>query len=107
MSGNAMEEGLILQIHNPSHLDPSRLGFLVGAVSGIGALFALSAVAPNMPRIISVYLALAVVAAVGTLVTCSIAGARKRRKVDALIAARAMHEAETKRKIAQMQAMKG
>ncbi|NOX73090.1 MAG: hypothetical protein GXP03_05560, partial [Alphaproteobacteria bacterium] len=34
MSGNAMEEGLIAQIHNPSHTDPARIGFLGGAILG-------------------------------------------------------------------------
>jgi len=69
MSGNAMEEGLILQIHNPSHLDPSRIGFLAGALSGFAFLIGLTIVLPNLPRLLAVYLALAVAAGIGTTVT--------------------------------------
>jgi len=59
MSGNAMEEGLILQIHNPSHNDPSRIGFLAGALSGFAFLIGLTIVLPNLPRLLAVYLAIA------------------------------------------------
>ncbi len=102
MSGNAMEEGLLLQIHNPSHLDPARLGFLVGAVAGFVALLGISAVLPWLPRLIAVYFALAVVAGVGTVVTMRITATRKRHEVDVLMAARARDEAETRRQIAEM-----
>ncbi len=102
MSGNAMEEGLILQIHNPSHLDPSRIGFLAGALSGFVSLGGITVVLPNLPRILAVYMALAVVAAVGSLVTRRISAKRQQQKVDAMIAARAMQQAETDRQISEM-----
>ena len=104
MSGNAMEEGLILQIHNPSHLDPSRIGFLAGALSGFAALVVTTIVLPGLPRLLAVYLALGVAAGVGTVVTRRIAGARAQRDIAQLMAMRAMQEAETKRKITKMNA---
>jgi len=104
MSGNAMEEGLILQIHNPSHLDPSRIGFLIGALSGFVALVISTILLPNLPRLLATYMALAVAAAIGTYVTTRIAAARARRKAEDMIAARAMQQAETKRQIAEMSA---
>ena len=88
MSGNAMEEGLILQIHNPSHTDPSRVGFLAGALSGFAFLVALSAVLPTLPLILQIYIGLAVAAAVGTIVTLRITASRANRAADKMIVKR-------------------
>ncbi len=106
MSGNAMEEGLILQIHNPSHTDPSRVGFLAGALSGFAFLVALSAVLPTLPLILQIYTSLAVAAAVGTFVTFRITAGRANRAADKLIEKREMLAQETARKIAEMNAAK-
>ncbi|MGR3342753.1 MAG: hypothetical protein ACU0DI_05955 [Paracoccaceae bacterium] len=106
MSGNAMEEGLILQIHNPSHTDPSRVGFLAGALSGFAFLVALSAVLPTLPLILQIYFGLAVAAAVGTIVTLRITASRADRAADKLIERRRMLAHETARKIAEMKAGK-
>ncbi len=104
MSGNAMEEGLIQQIHNPSHTDPSRFGFLAGALSGIASMILLSVIFPNLPRLLTVYLSLAVTALIGTLITRRITRARKVRDVNKRIQMRKAHQAETVRKIALMKA---
>jgi len=106
MSGNAMEEGLILQIHNPSHTDPSRVGFLAGALSGFAFLVALSAVLPTLPLILQIYSGLAVAAAVGTLVTLRITASRANRAAGKLIEKREMLAQDTARKIAEMNAGK-
>ncbi len=106
MSGNAMEEGLILQIHNPSHTDPSRVGFLAGALSGFAFLVALSAVLPTLPLILQIYTSLTVAAAVGTFVTLRITASRANRAADKLIEKREMLAQETARKIAEMNAAK-
>lgn len=100
-----MEEGLIQQIHNPSHTDPSRFGFLAGALSGFVTLVTLSAVFPALPRLIAAYLSLGVVAAVGTLVTVRITAKRKERRVQDMIEEREMQQAEAARKIAGMKAL--
>ena len=102
MSGNAMEEGLMLQIHNPSHLDPSRIGFLAGALSGFAAIIVSTIALPDLPRLLAAYLALAVAAAVGAYITRRIANGRRTREDAEMIAARAMQEAETKRQISAM-----
>ena len=104
MSGNAMEEGLILQIHNPSHLDPSRFGFLAGALSGFAGLVVITTIFPNLPALIATYISLAIVAGVGTFVTVKIIARRTRRAEQRMINRRDMQEAETKRKIAEMKA---
>jgi len=104
MSGNAMEEGLILQIHNPSHNDPSRIGFLAGALSGFAFLIGLTIVLPNLPRLLAVYLAIAVATGVGTAVTKHIHATRLRRVADDLIARRLVQQAETERQIQEMHA---
>ncbi len=106
MSGNAMEEGLILQIHNPSHTDPSRVGFLAGALSGFAFLVALSAVLPTLPLILQIYTSLAVAAAVGTFVTLRITASRANRAAGKLIEKREMLAQETARKIAEMNTAK-
>ena len=106
MSGNAMEEGLILQIHNPSHTDPSRVGFLAGALSGFAFLVALTAFLPTLPRILQIYAALAVAAAVGAFVTLRITTSRLDRAADKMIVKREMLAHETARKIAEMNAVK-
>ncbi|MGR3289768.1 MAG: hypothetical protein ACU0C9_01035 [Paracoccaceae bacterium] len=107
MSGNAMEEGLMLQIHNPSHLDPSRIGFLAGALSGFAAVLLITVILPAMPRLLTVYLAIAVTVAVGTHVTKRITSARTKRKIDSLIAARAAQRFESERQIVEMNAANG
>ena len=104
MSGNAMEEGLLLQIHNPSHTDPSRIGFLAGALSGFAGLVAQTVVLPALPLIFQAYLALAVAAAVGTLVTVRISAGRASRAAGKMIEKRAMMERQTERRIAAMNA---
>lgn len=106
MSGNAMEEGLIQQIHNPSHLDPSRIGFLAGALVGFGSLVVITVIFPGMPRLLSAYSGLGIAAAVGARVTVRITAARQGREVEGLIAARAMQQAETERQIAAMKVAK-
>jgi hypothetical protein len=106
MSGNAMEEGLILQIHNPSHTDPSLVGFLAGALSGFAFLVALSVVLPTLPRILQIYAGLAVAAGVGTFVTLRITASRIERAADKLIVKREMLAQETARRIAEMNAVK-
>ncbi len=106
MSGNAMEEGLILQIHNPSHSDPSRVGFLAGALSGFAFLVASTVVLPTLPMILQVYAGLAVAAAVGTIVTLRITTSRIDRAADKMIVKREMLAHETARKIAEMNAGK-
>ena len=44
MSGNAMEEGLLLQIDNPSHTDSGRIAVPLGAVCGIVMFFLYGAI---------------------------------------------------------------
>ncbi len=106
MSGNAMEEGLLLQIHNPSHSDPTRIGFLAGALSGFAAIVAITIVLPGLPRLVTVYLAIGVAAAVGSYVTLKIKSRRKQYKVSLMIEKRQMQATETNRQIADMLARK-
>jgi hypothetical protein len=101
MSGNAMEEGLIAQIDNPSHTDPARIGFLGGAILGFVTA-----------RITVLFLPLAtfgfvfIWATVGLLLgaffTAKLNARIKRREVAAMEKSRAEHEAETVRKITEM-----
>jgi hypothetical protein len=101
MSGNAMEEGLIAQIHNPSHTDPARIGFLGGAILGFVAA-----------RIVVLFLPLQTFGFVfvwatlglflGSFFTKKLNARVKRRAAAAMEKARAEHEAETARKISEM-----
>lgn len=102
VSGNACEEGLMLQIHNPSHTDPSRIGFLAGALSGFIVFVALVFVVPAMPLMFHVFVGLLVTLAIGTLVTRRIANTRTLRDISDLEARRQMLRQENDRKIQAM-----
>lgn len=102
MSGNAMEEGLILQIHNPSHTDPSRFGFLCGALSGFATLVGLGVLFPNLPRLLSVYLSIGAAVAIGTWVTRATIRRREQKQADGMQAKRELLAAETARQIIAM-----
>jgi hypothetical protein len=102
MSGNAMEEGLMTQIGNPSHTDPSRIGFLAGAVPGLLIVIFLPAFFPRLTGFGAAFVALVLGLAIGLTVTRYLQAKIKAREVLRLIEERKRDAVETNRQIAEM-----
>ena len=102
MAGNAIEEGLLGQLHNPSHLDRGRIIVPAAAVCGLVTGYA---VWWNLP-VASVLPALLAGALVCGLVAWQLAGYFRRKdaaqKAAAHEARRAQQIAETERALARM-----
>lgn len=69
MTGNAMEEGLMTQINNPSHTDPSRIGFLAGAAPGLLIVIFLPMFVPRLTGFGALVIGLTVGLLIAVLVT--------------------------------------
>jgi preprotein translocase subunit SecG len=101
MSGNAMEEGLIAQIHNPSHTDPARTGFLGGAVLGfVAAAGASNILATTTFGFVFLWMFVGLFSGVWFTRRLNARIAHAREK--SLIEARADQQAETARQIVEM-----
>lgn len=101
MAGNAIEEALFRQIDNPSHTDPARVGFLGGAVFGFAVAVGVTSVVPTTTfGIVFIWLLVGLFS--GVFLTRRLNARLEKRKERALFAARAAHEAETARQIAEM-----
>ena len=104
MSGNAMEEGLMTQIGNPSHADPSRIGFLAGAVPGFLIMIFLPAFFPRLTGFGSSLIALTIGLLIGVTVTRLLHRRIKAREVIRLTQEREKMALETARQIKEMKA---
>ena len=102
MSGNAMEEGLMTQINNSSHLDPSRIGFLAGFVPALLIVIFLPGFIPRLTGFGATMIALSTGLIIGVLVTRRLAGKIRAAQVARMIAARARAEAHTQRQIKEL-----
>ncbi|MFV2052886.1 hypothetical protein [Aliiroseovarius sp. YM-037] len=102
MSGNALEEGLMQQLGNPSHVDAGRVAVPFGAVAGILTYLILGAVFGGGWSIWRFLLAAIVCAGVGGMIYRMI----ERKRLDAenkrQAERRASQTAETERQIAEM-----
>jgi len=90
------------QIGNPSHTDPSRVGFLTGAVPGIVIAIFLPVIWPRLTGFGAAFIGLVVTLVIGVSVTRWLQKKRAAKKQAALISARIRDEAETMRQIAEM-----
>jgi membrane associated rhomboid family serine protease len=102
MSGNAMEEGLMTQIGNPSHLDPSRIGFLAGAVPGFLIVIFLPSFVPRLTGFGAAFIGLVIGLAIALTVTRRLQAKIKAREVLRMIEERKRDATETERQIAEM-----
>ncbi len=102
MVGNAAEEGLMLQVGNPSHLDTGRIVVPAAALCGYAAGYLVCRLIP----VATIWTAILVGSVVCGLVAWRLAtwfAARKEARCDAVrTAKRAAQEAETRRQIARM-----
>lgn len=104
MCGNSIEEGLFLQIKNPSHNDPSRFGFLAGAPVFIVLLVAMIEFAPVIPPVLQIFLSMAVALPTVIWVTSLISSGRLAKEVKFLEEQRQARHIETERAISLAQA---
>jgi uncharacterized protein HemX len=102
-----MEEGLMTQLHNPSHTDPSRIGFLAGAIPAFGVVIFLPLAMPRLTGFGAALIALVVCLVIGVSVTRMIQGRIYRRQQARLVARRAQHARDTAQQIAAMKKAKG
>ena len=102
MSGNATEEGLLLQVNNPSHVDPARFGFLSGGVVFLLTFLTLLSLMPGVTPTLPFCLSLGLSLWAARKVSRRIAADRLSREVQRLDAQRQAREAEAERQIAAM-----
>lgn len=102
MSGNALEEGLMQQLGNPSHMDAGRVAVPSGAIAGILTYLVLGVLLGGGWVILRLALSAAVCAGIGGLIYQAI----ERKRLDAenrrQNEMRASQTAETERQIAEM-----
>ncbi|WP_166415663.1 hypothetical protein [Cochlodiniinecator piscidefendens] len=104
MSGNSLEEGVMLQLKNPSHLDVGRVAVPAGVVLGLIVYIALGVFIPPLgwlPKILAGLL-------VGVPVSASIYRRMTEKRMKAeqarLFEERALRIEETERQLARMKA---
>lgn len=102
-----MEEGLMTQIGNPSHTDPSRIGFLAGAVPGFLIVIFLPGLFPRLTVFGASLVALVVATVIGVLVTRYLNARIQAAHAARLIEDRLNAKAEADRQIAELLDTKG
>ena len=99
---NSMEEGVLLQIDNPSHTDASKVAALGGGALGMAVFIGLSLFAPQLGVKASAILAVSVLAITAYMINRKVTAQFIAKEAARLNAERAAHEAETKAAIAKM-----
>lgn len=107
MVGNSIEEGVMLQVKNPSHNDPTRFGFLAGAAVCLATFILLNIGVPAMTvfwqSIVSMVLGFVAAAYVSKRLAI-----RRRKQEEALLAEqRDLQNKDTERRIRDMNAQSG
>ena len=99
---NSMEEGVLLQIDNPSHTDASKVAALGGGALGMAVFIALSRWAPQLGIKASAILGVAVLAVTAYVINRKVTAQFIARAAARMESERAAHEAETEAAIAKM-----
>lgn len=99
---NSMEEGVLLQIDNPSHTDASKVAALGGGALGMAVFIGLSFFAPELGTKASAVLAVAVLAITAHVINRKVTAQFIAKEAARMSAERAAHEAETEILIAKM-----
>jgi len=104
MTGNAMEEGLMTQINNPSHTDPSRVGFLAGAAPALFIVIFLPMFVPRLTGFGALVIGMTFGLLIGVVVTRVFSRKIASKEQARMAAERQRNEAEANRQIAAMKA---
>ncbi|QHQ34817.1 hypothetical protein [Algicella marina] len=103
MSGNASEEGLLMQLGNPSHFDPARFGVMFGLVVASILCWLLLAALPGVNPLWLVVLWLVLVCTLAAWMTRRLQARLERREA---MRAAEMREIEARERARQMEEAK-
>lgn len=102
MSGNAMEEGLLLQLDNPSHTDSGRIAVPLGAICGIAVFFIYGSVFDQRVGFLQTFFGLNVAFGIGVPTYLWLERWKENRRAKEYELIRQMREEETQRQLAAM-----
>ncbi len=99
MVGNAAEEGLMLQIDNPSHLDRGRIAVPAAAITMAATFVAVGAVLPVLGTWLTLLVAFGVGSWVGVWLYRRLRARDLRKSAEAMAAARETRAAVKRRQM--------
>jgi len=102
MSGNALEEGVLQQLHSPSHSDPARIVGMFGAIVAIVLYLALGSLFPALSGAVKLVIVLVLFFGFMAYFLHRLSLRRTRREAKAMEEARTSRNTETERQLAQM-----